>query len=416
MWLRLYNLCWGIVTASLLPVTLNKHRFRKRWGLELPQRSLRKGIWIHALSVGEVLSAIPLVESISSLCDRDIGFTVTTQKGMEIAEANLKDKVELLDFFPFDFFWSVKRFVHHIDPLCFILVETDIWPFLLNFLHLKGIKCFWVNGRISPATYRRYSRFPWLIRSIFNCFEICMVQSEEDRKRLLRLGMDGNKVINTGNMKFDRDIDPLTEQEKREWRRLFRIGDKDIIWIAGSTHRGEEEIILDVFNRIRKKVPNLVLIIAPRNIERAYEIYQMGRDMGFNMVFRSKSPPAERGDVVIIDTIGELAKLYAIADIAFVGGSLVPFGGHNLIEPASFGCPVISGPHVFNFKDISRALMDAHAGIMAKDKEELYSSVLRLIEEPRWREQVMESCCLFLYKNKGATERVVSLIRSRLQC
>ena len=414
MWLKVYNLCWSFLTAFLLPVTFNKDRFNKRWCLQLPQKSLHKGIWIHALSVGEVLSAIPLVEALSSLCPKSIGFTVTTQRGMEIAMANLKDKVDLLHFFPFDFFWSVKRFVNRIDPSCFILVETDIWPFLLNFLYLKGVKCFLVNGRISPSTYLRYSRFPWLIRGIFNCFDLCMVQSEEDRKRLLNLGISRDKVINAGNIKFDRNMEPITEEEKRGWKRLFGIRGKDIVWIAGSTHPGEEEIILDVFKKIRKRVVNLILIIAPRNIDRAREIYHMGKDMKFNMIFRSQSPSTEKGDVIIIDTIGELARLYGIADIAFVGGSLIPFGGHNLIEPASFGCPVIFGPRVFNFRDISHALIEANAGIMVKDKEELYYSVLRLIEDPLWRKQVVESCRLFIYENRGATDRVASLIRSRL--
>lgn len=414
MWLKAYNLCWSFLAVFFLPFTLKKDRFRKRWALQVPVKSPHKRIWIHALSVGEVLSALPLVEYISSSCSNNIAFTVTTQRGMEIAVSNLKDKVETLSFFPFDFFWSVKRFTAHLNPLCFVLIETDIWPFLINYLYSKGIKCFLVNGRISPATYRKYSRLPWLTKEIFNCFELCMVQSEQDRKRLLSLGISRAKVINTGNIKFDRNVEFIIDEEKMRWKGLFKIRSKDIVLIAGSTHPGEEKIILDVFKKIRKKVSNIVLVIAPRNIDRVQAIYSMCKSMKFNTILRSQSPPKEVPSVIIIDTIGELARLYSIADIAFVGGSLVPFGGHNLIEPVSTGCPVIFGPYMFNFKDISTALINTNAGIMVKTENELYYSILRLIEDPLWRRQVKESCRLFIYENRGATERVISLIKSRL--
>ena len=414
MWVGLYNLFWSVLATFLLPLTSNRERFRKRWALELPHKCLQRGIWVHALSVGETLSAIPLIESLLPLYPKNIAFTVTTKKGMEIALSRLGDKLEIIDFFPFDFFWSVKRFVKQINPSCFILIETDIWPYLLNYLNLKGVKCFLVNGRISPATYKRYSRFPWFIRRIFDCFELCMVQSEQDRKRLMSLGLSGEKVINTGNIKFDRKINPLSNEEKVRLRRLFGMERSDMVWIAGSTHPGEEMIIMEIFKRIRERIPGLVLIIAPRDIKRAPEIYRTGQKMGFEMLLRSKAPASKNPDIIIIDTIGELTRLYGIADIAFVGGSLVPFGGHNLIEPVALGCPVIFGSHAFNFRDISDALIKAGAGIMVKDKEELYGSVLRLIEEPMLRNKIKGSCHTFIQKNRGATERVISIIRSRI--
>lgn len=416
MWLLPYHIFWSLIAGLFLPFTFRKKRFRKRWALELPKGLPNRCIWIHALSVGEVLSAIPLINAISKTYSTDIVFTVTTEKGMEIAKNKIKDKVKVLDFFPFDFWWSVTRFVRYIRPLFFILIETDIWPFLLSYLSSNGIKSFLVNGRISPRTYLRYSKFPWLVKKIFDCFELCMVQSEQDRIRLLKMGLSKDKVINVGNIKFDKEIESIGDREKTRWRELFDIGPDDMVWIAGSTHPGEEEIILNVLKRLKERSKRLVLLIAPRDIKRSLEIHNMAKDMGFSVDLRSKLPNKRKRDIVIIDTIGELSRLYGIADMAFVGGSLVPFGGHNLIEPASLGCPVIFGPYTFNFRDIADALIKNNGGKLIKGEDELYQTILELTEDPIIREKMGDSASSFIQVNKGATDRVISLIMSKIKC
>jgi len=378
----------------------------------LPALSPEKRIWIHALSVGEVLSAVSLVEEIKREFPFQLIFTVTTKKGMEVASKNLKEKVELITFFPFDFFWSARRFISRIKPEFFVLVETDVWPYVIKHLFHSGIKSFLVNGRISPKSFTRYRRFSFITKELLNCFELCMVQSEADKKRFLELGVKEEKVINTGNIKFDRVAEKTIKPEERNhWKKLFKIKGEDLVWIAGSTHPGEEEKLLWTQKRLKDKFKSIKLIIAPRHVERAAQVLDLGKKMGLNVGLRSRLSGEEK-DVIVLDTIGELSRIYSIADIAFVGGSLVPFGGHNLMEPASFGCPVIFGPHVFNFQDIANTLISENAGAMIEDKEELFKWLLSLFSNKERRSEMGKSALSFIQKNKGATKRVVSLIKS----
>ncbi len=412
MWLRVYNLFWCVSAPFLLPLTLykDKERYKKRWSLCLPDLSTEKRIWIHALSVGEVLSATSLVEEIKKEFPFQIIFTVTTKKGMEVALKNLKEKVELITFFPFDFFWSVKRFVSRIRPEFFILIETDIWPYLISQLSSFDIKGFLVNGRISPGSFDRYKKISFLVKNLFNCFELCMVQSEMDKKRLLNLGVKNEKVINTGNIKFDRTTEKVSPKEQKHWKSLFGVKEKDLVWIAGSTHPGEEEKILWTQKQLKDKLRNVKLVIAPRHVERASQVLNIGKEIGLNVELRSCLSSKEK-DVIVLDTIGELSRIYSIADISFVGGSLVPFGGHNLIEPASFGCPVIFGPYVFNFQDIANALKTENAALIVKEKEELFKELLDLFLNKKKRKHMGKAVLEFIQKNRGATKRVVSLIK-----
>ncbi len=415
MWLIPYNLCWTFLSTLLLPLTCTNERFKKRWSLTLPSITFdKRPLWIHALSVGEVLSVVPLIDFLLKVCNKNILLTVTTKKGMEIAEKKLKNKVEILYYFPFDFWWSVKRFVDQINPSVFILIETDIWPFLLYYLNLKKIKSFLVNGRISPKTYFRYTKASKITKYIFNYFELCMVQSELDRNRLIRIGIDKDKVIATGNIKFDRDFGSISNEEKKKWKNILGILDNQMVLVAGSTHPGEEEVIFSIFKKLKDNIPAFFLIIAPRDVSRAKEVFNKAKYIGLNPELRSKCPVKSKGDVIVVDSIGELARLYGIADIAFVGGSLVAFGGHNIIEPAYFGCPVIFGPHMFNFKDISEALLSSGGGIMVNNKDELYKSIFRLIKDLDYRMRMRNACYSFVQKNRGAVKKVVQLISSAL--
>ncbi len=407
----IYELAWNIFASFLIPFTLRHERYRKRWVID-PPKNFESSIWIHALSVGEVLSCLPLVDAIKEEFSKEIVFTVTTEKGMEIAEKKLKDKVSYLTFFPFDFWWSVKRFTDFTRPDFFILIETDVWPFLLSYLSSKNIKSFLVNGRISPKSFSRYKKLRSIAKYVFSLFEVCMVQSEEERRKFIRLGIPEDKVINTGNIKFDREIESVTEKEKSYLRDIFCIK-KEVVWIAGSTHPGEEDVILSVFKRIKEGFPDLILLLAPRNIERAREIFWKVKDMGFSCGLRTKDMRKKK-EVYVIDTIGELSRIYSIADLVFVGGSLVPFGGHNIIEPASFGCPIIFGPYMFNFKEITQQIIKSGGGILVRNEEELEKEVLKLLSDKCYRKKIGDSSYSFVQKNRGATKKVISVIKSRI--
>jgi 3-deoxy-D-manno-octulosonic-acid transferase len=415
--LQCYHLMWSFALVACSPLYLltKNGRFRERLGLNLPRVSLgKKTFWIHALSVGEVISAIPLVEALTvKFPQRPIVFTATTAKGMEIAQRELQGKVKALLTMPVDSWWSVRRIVKHVDPAVFVLVETDIWPALLDYLEKKGTPCLLVNGRISPSTFKSYQRFPFLVRQVFAPLESCLMQSDLDRERLLRVGIGPEKVRTVGNIKFDRDFLPMTEEECRKWLDLFGLPSDTIIWVAGSIHKGEEKILLEVFQRLSSEFTKLRLILAPRKTEESGTIWKLSREMGFKTTLRSELTRNSRfGEVLVLDTLGELNRVYGLGRLSFVGGSLVPTGGHNLLEPAGFGCPVFFGPHTFNFVEMGELLVAAGGGRQIRDGEELYRSIRALLEQDELRIRMGKRAKEFVEQNRGAVDRIVSYVEA----
>ncbi|HIJ19821.1 MAG TPA: 3-deoxy-D-manno-octulosonic acid transferase, partial [Deltaproteobacteria bacterium] len=332
---------------------MKNQRLRERFALDsnfpLPAKS---NIWIHALSVGEVISALPLVDALQTkYSDQGVVFTVTTKSGMTVAEEKLKNRGIRLQYMPLDAWWILRKFVRHIRPSVFVLVETDIWPGLLDWLQRKGVRSILVNGRISPRTFRAYNKARFFVRKVFDPLELCLMQSDLDRNRLLRIGIPERKVMTTGNIKFDRKWVAMSRKEREEWSYRLKIKPGTFLWVAGSTHPGEEEIVLDVFMRIRASFPDFRLILAPRDIGRSREIMEMVSKRDLKWVLRSRLSAGEGAewDVLVLDTMGELGRIYGLAGVSFVGGSLVRVGGHNLLEPASFGCPILFGPYTHNF-------------------------------------------------------------------
>lgn len=418
MFIFVYHFIWTLVflpVIPFIPFIKKRKRLTERLALRLPSRSLREGnIWIHALSVGEVISAIPLVEAISlSYPCRDIVFTVTTSKGMTIAQDKLAGKVKAFIIMPVDFWWSVHRIVTYIRPSLFILVETDIWPAIIDHLKKKGVKSLLVNGRVSPRTFKYYRRFPHFTRMIFKELECCLMQSDLDRDRLLKAGISAEKVVTAGNIKFDRAWIPMNQKERRKWFGLLDIKREDLVWVAGSTHPGEEEILLKVFSRLLPSFRRLRLILAPRNIERSDEILRQAQKAGFRAQLRTVLPGGgEPYDVLILNSLGELGRIYGLARISFVGGSLVPFGGHNLLEPAGFGCPVLFGPYTDNFLHMSESLVEAGGGRRAQDGEELYEAVRRILKDSNTASEMGALAKVFVETNRGALERVMQSLKS----
>jgi 3-deoxy-D-manno-octulosonic-acid transferase len=409
---------WGaliFVFCAPIALMLRNKRLLERLALNFPKDSLgTDNIWIHALSVGEVISALPLVEALCQKCTGNgIVFTVTTAKGMEVARGAIKDKVKALITMPIDSWVCVHRIVHYIRPSVFVLVETDIWPGLIGYLRKKGVKTILINGRVSPRTFKSYRRFPFLARKMFEPLELCLMQSDLDRERLLLSGIDPpRKVVTVGNIKFDRDWTPMNDKEHKGWLNRLGLDTEDIIWVAGSTHPGEAEILLNVNKRLCQSFPLIRFIIAPRRIEQSDEILKLAQSRGLKARLKSELP-GDRDipyDVLVLDTIGELGRIYGLSKVSFVGGSLVPFGGHNLLEPASFGRPVIFGQYTHNFVSMSEMLVKAGGGWQVHDGEELYEAMKILLEDSETCNRMGKLAKEFVEKNRGALAKVVSYI------
>jgi 3-deoxy-D-manno-octulosonic-acid transferase len=416
MFYYFYNITWTLGMAICLPVAFlffRKTRFFARLRPKLSTNRLKQGsLWVHALSVGEVISAIPLINVLAQrFPQKEIVFTVTTEKGMQIAQKELGNRVAALLFFPLDFWWSVHRIVNHIKPAVFVLVETDIWPGLLGHLQKKRISSILVNGRLSPRTFRSYSRFRYFAAGMYAPVTRCLMQSELDKKRILQLGISPAKVITTGNIKFDREWTPMTSAERSKLQNELNLAIEGLLWVAGSTHENEERILLTVHQRLLGSHPGLRLIIAPRKIERAPELLRLARNKGLKASLKTETHRTKDPyDVLILDTLGELGRIYGLARVSFVGGSLAPFGGHNLLEPASFGCPVLFGPYTHNFVEMSELLEQANGGQCIKTEEDLFLILNKLLADSALRATMGKNAADFVTSNTGALERVVSCI------
>ena len=381
--------------------------------LSLPQHSINgETVWIHALSVGEVLSALPLVDAITlKYPQKNIVFTVTTLKGMTIARKELNDRVKALLVMPLDFWWSVQRLVNYVRPSVFILVETDIWPGLIVRLNMNGTKSILVNGRVSPRTFRSYRKFSYFVRAMFNGLELCLMQSDLDRERLIKIGIDPDKVRTIGNIKFDRDWKPMTSEEHLKWLERLCLGPENQVWVAGSLHRGEVEAVLMVFKKLSPFFPLLRFILAPRKLDQSSYILRQARNMGFKAVLKTELQKKKRYyDILVLDTIGELGRIYGLSKVNFVGGSLVPRGGHNLLEPAVFGSPVLFGPYTDDFALMSELMIEVGGGWRINDEEELYGAIKTLLECPEINNRMGRCAKEFVEKNRGALGRVLSVV------
>lgn len=404
--------CIVLVSIPFFPFMRGK-RIREKLGLGLKGIApFHQPIWVHALSVGEVLSAIPLIDVLKEKHpENDLIFSATTKQGIALAREEVEGKVKALIPMPVDFWWSVRRALHYIHPAVFVLVETDIWPGLLSAGRKKKVKCLLVNGRISPKAYSFYKKFSFLVRKMYGFFDTCLMQTDLDRDRLIAIGIDGKRVHTAGNIKFDRLWTPLEDKERARWKQELGIEKEDSVFVAGSTHPGEEVILFRVYKKVLARFPRVRLLLAPRKIERADEIHKLARDEGLVVTLKTKiaKHPGEY-DVLIVDTLGELGRIYGLARISFVGGSLVPFGGHNLLEPASFGCPVVFGPHTENFVRMSEEIIRAGGGWRIRDEEQLEKAILRLLNEADLCREMGERAREFVFGNSGALTRVVAEI------
>ena len=320
-------------------------------------------------------------------------------------------------YFPYDLTFSVKHIVQRIDPAAVVIVETDIWPNFLFEMKKRQVPVILVNARLSKKSFFGYKRLGLFAKQVFlNFFHIC-TQSSEDAGHFQELGVPFDRITITGNVKFDVTFQIQGSQETDSLRQSMHIQNARKVFLAGSTHPGEESMLLDAFSRIKNQVGDLLLIVAPRNPERAGSVSRMFNSAGYSvglMKELKKISSGKRLDVIIIDTIGLLKKLYAIADIAFIGGSLVNCGGHNPLEPAAFSKPIIFGHDMSDFADISRMLLDAGGAVRVKDAKDLYKALVSLMENDKRALEMGKNALGVLTANKGAVEKTIKVIKPYL--
>jgi 3-deoxy-D-manno-octulosonic-acid transferase len=392
-----------------------------------------ESIWVHAVSVGEVLTARPLISDLKRRYPNLRMFlSTTTMAGQQLARRNVPD-VDAVFYFPFDFAFVVRRTLDLVRPKLFIMMETEIWPNLLRECRARGIKTAVVNGRLSPRSFPRYRMIRPMMRRVLDHIDKFLVQSEESARRFIDLGADPARVVVTGSLKFDslevsstalqagapaaRSVRGGVEARARDRvLRYFRVPASRPVIVAGSTMKGEEIAVLRAFRRVRSTAPNTLLVLAPRNPERFGEAEQLARQEGWKVAKRSDlAIDAEpRVDVVVLDTIGELATIYQIATVVFVGGSLVATGGHNVLEPAVFGKPIVFGPHMQNFLEIAEAFVSNGAGIQLAGEAQLEESFLSLMSDPVRRARLGAAARALVEANRGANEKSVRVLATLL--
>ncbi|WP_247841293.1 lipid IV(A) 3-deoxy-D-manno-octulosonic acid transferase [Pseudomonas sp. MWU12-3103b] len=367
------------------------------------------GIWVHAVSVGESIAAAPMIRALLQRYPQlPITVTCMTPTGSERIQALFAGEPRIQHcYLPYDLPCAAARFLDHAKPKLAVIMETELWPNHIHQCAKRGIPVALANGRLSERSARGYGRFTKLTAPMLAEMSFFAVQTEAEAQRFRDLGARPQAVEVTGSIKFDLTIDPQLLQRAHELRGQWQALERPV-WIAASTHEGEDEVVLDAHRRLLANYPNALLILVPRHPERFNSVFELCQREGFATVRRSTGANVEADTSVLLgDTMGELLFLYALADSAFVGGSLVPNGGHNLLEPAALAKPVLSGPHLFNFLDIAAQLREAGALAEVDDAEGLAVEVQRLFELPRDAQRMAEAGLAVMRRNQGALQRLL---------
>jgi len=396
-----YWLIRGITNRSYL------QRIGERLGIGYPR--LERCIWIHAVSVGEVVAAVPLIRALGKRYpDRPLLVTTVTPTGAARVASLFGDEV-YHTYIPFEAPQVVNRFFAATKPDIALVLETEIWPNLYRGCGVRGIPLVLVSARISPKSVRSYRRLLPLFRETLSHGIIIAAQSDADAQRFLSLGAAPERTRVTGNIKFDVEIPPDLAVRGRELRaELF--GERPV-WIAASTHEGEEEIVLDAHRQLLQVIPELLLVLVPRHPQRFAGVREMVSKQRLSVVARTDGKPCDASTQVFLgDTMGELTLFYAASDVAFVGGSLVPIGGHNLLEPAALGLPLVSGVHVFNAQEIADMFVEKGACKLVQDSAELAAEIGRLLSDAQEAARQGDAGRAILERNRGALARLLAMI------
>ena len=418
----LYSVALGVFFVGLLPGILaqmllrGKYRrgIRERFGAVASWEGAMAPIWLHTVSVGEVMAAAPLALALRSRRPQiPLLVSTTTETGRAVAEQRLP--ADRFVFFPLDFGWVVRRTLGRLQPRLVLLTETELWPNFLAACAGLGIPVVVVNGRLSSRSFPRYRLVRWWFGRVLRNVRLFCMQSSQDAERIVALGAPTDRVKVTGNLKydfpsFDKVVDVAT------LRRSLGLPAGRRLVVAGSTHRGEDEMVLEAFRTVAKSRPDLCLLLAPRHPERLEEVERLVGRAGLPCVRRScaEAEPPREGGVILLDTMGELAKLYAAAAVVFIGGSLIPHGGQNILEPAAHGRPVIHGPHMANFTEMRDRFREAGAAIQAEDATGLLRALEALLDDPAEAERMGEAGRGIVAAHRGATERTADLVDALL--
>jgi len=417
-----YSLLLSAVSPVLVYRRLRFGKYRGGWNEKLTGRLVRRHpqkrcIWFHAVSVGEVLQLQKVLdETAARFPDAELLVTTTTDTGYDVARN--KYPQHTVTWFPLDFTWAVSRALKSIRPDLVVLVELELWPNFVFQCHRQQIPLALINGRIGEKSFRGYRRIAPLIQRVLRCFKFLGVQNDVYADRLIQLGAPAENVTVTGNIKFDRVESNRQNSRTAELRSAFGLLSHERVFIAGSTQAPEETYALDAWLQLRAEFPELRLILVPRHKERFEEVAELLQQRGIAVLRRSQlktlakpqSDVPSSGEVppvLLLDTLGELAACWGLADIAFVGGSLTNRGGQNMLEPAGYGAAVLFGPNTWNFKDITESLLSRQAARVVRNADELALAVGELLRQPALAQEMATAAREFVAEQQGATTRTI---------
>ncbi|HXD38028.1 MAG TPA: lipid IV(A) 3-deoxy-D-manno-octulosonic acid transferase [Rhodanobacter sp.] len=417
----LYTLAMFLVTPLMVLRLLARgfrsrpyqRRWRERFGF-FDAPGFTGSLWIHAVSVGEVNAAEPLIKALQRhYPNAPLVITTVTPTGAARVQQLFGSKVFHV-YLPYDLPFAVRRFMKRIRPRLALIVETEIWPNLYFACRRRGIPLMIVNARLSARSMRGYKPLRSLAASALRCANLIAAQSRTDAARYRLLGADPQKVLVSGNMKFDMPIPEGAVATGAAMRAHW--GPRRPVWMAASTHEGEELAALEAHLKVLRRLPDALLLLAPRHPERFRVVEHTVRSLGFKVATRSvDGVPSGAHQVCVIDAMGQLMPFFASSDVAFVGGSLVPIGGHNVLEPAALSVPVLVGPHTFNFEEITRSLIEQGGAERVPDADQLGPEVLRLLLDGAHRERMGEAAQQVFERERGAVQRVMRLVDGLLQ-
>ena len=422
MWYGLYNVLLVLGFPVVLGALLIKKRCRsglwQRMGWVVPRHGFadEKVLWIHAVSLGEVSAIVPFV---TALHHRYPGIrlvvSTVTETGREAVERRLAGLATHC-FFPLDYPWIVRRFIESLNPMGFVMVETELWPNVLRALRRRGIPSIIVNGRLSSRSFSRYQWIRPFMRQVLATVSLGLLQSRRDERRFVALGAAAARMHTTGNMKFDLTVEGARSTRSVMARSTVGLLEDEQLLVAGSTHPSEDVMLLESYRVLLRSAPRAVLLLAPRHIERSDGLAHTIRRYGFAVTRWSRwlqdGGRADTGGprVILLDTRGDLARIYGLAVMAFVGGTLAPVGGHNLLEPAAWGTPVCFGPYTDHCQDIAELFVETGGGIRVRNVRELTDTFLKGLQDRSWVAQTGQRARKILEDHRGVVEKNMNLI------
>ncbi|MDB4076529.1 lipid IV(A) 3-deoxy-D-manno-octulosonic acid transferase [Porticoccaceae bacterium] len=410
----IFYLLTPIILLRLLYRGLKAPAYRKRWaerfGFPVYAESTADCIWLHAVSVGETLAAVPLVKALQEKYPQHrLMVTCMTPTGSERIKAAFGDSVDH-SYMPYDTPDAVARFLNRLKPKMLIIMETELWPNTIAACQSRDIPVILANGRLSARSAKAYHRISSVVQPMLSGISAVAAQHKDDGERFTQLGLPLSALAVTGNIKFDLSLDQAVQDRAAALSKQWHCGNNRPVFLAASTHRGEDEIILQAFGQIKQQLDNALLVLVPRHPERFDQVGELCTSAGFTLARHSAGDKVEAADVLLGDTMGELMVFFGACDVAFVGGSLVATGGHNMIEPAAWGVPVLTGPHLFNFTEASQLLLAADGMLVCNDGAELAEQCIALLGNKERRQEMGNAARLVAEANRGALDKLMSVI------